>query len=329
MLLLCVCLPVRAAQAHESRPALLQIEQTGPHRYAVLWKQPTMGEMAVHLVPHLSNGWLELPPSEEYLENGFLMRAWRIDAPQPDPLAGAWIRIEGLDNTITDTFVRIRLDERRRLDAVLTPQRSDLQLRFGPHGPQSALTYLHLGIIHILTGPDHLLFVLALLLIVSGRRMLIQTVSAFTVAHSITLAVSTVLDIAPPVALLNTLIASSILFLGPEIVRARRGGSSFTLRHPWLIAFGFGLLHGFGFAGGLRALGLPQTEIPVALLMFNIGVEIGQLAFVALLLALRRAFRQMDLRWPRPFAALPTYAVGTLGAYWTIEYALQLLHTAP
>jgi len=133
-----------------------------------------------------------------------------------------------------------------------------------------------------------------------------------------------VFHVAPPTALLNTLIALSILFLGPEIVRYSQGGTSLTLRHPWVVAFCFGLLHGFGFASGLLSLGLPRSEIPLALLTFNVGVEIGQIAFIVLILALIRAFRLMEIRWPRPLAALPTYAVGVLGAFWTFLYGVRL-----
>jgi hypothetical protein len=189
---------------------------------------------------------------------------------------------------------------------------------------EPAAMYLQLGLEHILTGLDHLLFVLGLVLIVPDRWMLLKTVSAFTLAHSITLGVATFFQVAPAPALLNTLIALSILFLGPEIVRYQRGGTSLTLRHPWVVAFCFGLLHGFGFAGGLLSLGLPRGEIPLALLMFNVGVEIGQIAFIVLILALERAFRLMEIRWPRPLAALPTYMVGVPGAYWSILYGVQL-----
>jgi hypothetical protein len=153
----------------------------------------------------------------------------------------------------------------------------------------------------------------------------VKTVTAFTVAHSITLAVATfgVASVSP--APLNAAIALSILFLGPEIVRRWRGETSFTIRHPWVVAFAFGLLHGFGFASGLAALGLPKGEIPLALLLFNVGVEIGQLAFVLLILWLERAFRLLQIRWPTIIERLPGYAVGTLGAFWTIQRVAMLL----
>jgi hypothetical protein len=155
--------------------------------------------------------------------------------------------------------------------------------------------------------------------------MLLKTVTAFTVAHSITLAVATFGVAQVSAAPLNAAIALSILFLGPEIVRTWRGETSFTIRHPWVVAFAFGLLHGFGFASGLAQLGLPRSEVPLALLLFNVGVEMGQLAFVAVVLLLERSFRILEIRWPTLVERMPGYAVGTLGAYWTIQRALVLL----
>jgi hydrogenase/urease accessory protein HupE len=175
------------------------------------------------------------------------------------------------------------------------------------------------GIDHILSGPDHLLFVLGLLLIVGTPGTLVKTITAFTVAHSITLAAATLGYVEPPGPPIEAAIAASILFLGPEILRARQGGTSFTIRYPWIVAFVFGLLHGFGFASAMSAAGLPPTDVPLALVSFNIGVEIGQLAFVALVLSLARGLRHLGLRWPRPIEILPAYMVGGLGAFWMIQ----------
>jgi hydrogenase/urease accessory protein HupE len=190
---------------------------------------------------------------------------------------------------------------------------------------ERALGYLQLGVQHILLGVDHLLFVLGLLLIVSDRWMLVKTITSFTLAHSITLAVATLGYASAPLPPLNAAIALSILFLGPEIVRTWRGETSFTIRHPWVVAFAFGLLHGFGFASGLAAMGLPKAEIPLALLLFNVGVEVGQIAFVLLVILLERSFGVLEVRWPRLVAHLPGYAVGSLGAYWTLQRTLVLL----
>jgi HupE / UreJ protein len=181
------------------------------------------------------------------------------------------------------------------------------------------VTFIVQGIRHILFRADHILFVLGLLLIVKNRWMLLKTITAFTVAHSITLAIATLGFAEAPILPLNAAIALSILFLGPEIVRSWRGETSFTIRNPWVVAFAFGLLHGFGFASVLTSAGLPRTELPIALLSFNLGVEIGQLSFVALVLLLERAFRILEVRWPRWAEALPGYTVGSLGDFWTVQ----------
>ena len=148
--------------------------------------------------------------------------------------------------------------------------------------------------------------------------MLVKTITSFTVAHSISLGLATLGVAHAPAELLNVLIAMSILFLGPEMVRFVRGQDSLTIRHPWVVAFAFGLLHGFGFASGLTALGLPRAEIPLALLMFNVGVEVGQLAFVAILLGVWASFRELGFRWHPRLELAPGYVIGSLGAFWMI-----------
>jgi hypothetical protein len=189
----------------------------------------------------------------------------------------------------------------------------------------ASLALLKLGVEHIWLGVDHLLFVFGLLLLVKSRWMLFKTITAFTVAHSITLALATFGYAHLPALLLNAAIALSILILGVEVVRSGSGKTSITILHPWIVAFAFGLLHGFGFASGLSALGLPPAGIPLALVMFNVGVEIGQVSFVLLILILERSFRQLEIRWPRWVQVLPGYTVGSLGAFWTIQRAAMLL----
>jgi hydrogenase/urease accessory protein HupE len=185
--------------------------------------------------------------------------------------------------------------------------------------------FLKLGVEHIWLGVDHLLFVFGLLLLVKSRWMLLKTITAFTVAHSITLALATLGYAHLPGPPLNAAIALSILVLGVEVIRSRSGEATITILHPWIVAFAFGLLHGFGFASGLSALGLPAADIPLALVMFNVGVEIGQVSFVLLILLLERSFRQLEIRWPRWVQALPGYTVGSLGAFWTVQRAAMLL----
>src|SRR5262249_25805671 len=240
-------------------------------------------------------------------------------------LGGGTIRIAGLAAANLDALVHVHYWGTRSETHLLTPDAPTVRLAGASGLWGRALAYLRLGIGHILLGVDHLLFVLGLLLIVGNRWMLIKTITAFTVAPSFTLAVATLGYARAPLAPLNAAIALSILFLGPEIARVWRGESSFTIRHPWVVAFAFGLLHGFGFASGLTSMGLPRAEIPLALFLFNVGVEIGQLAFVLLILRLERSFRVLEVRWPRFALALPGYTVGVLGAYWTIQRAVMML----
>jgi hypothetical protein len=318
-----LCAPGIAA-AHEVRPAYLGIAQTSADSFKITWKQPTMGDVAIHLVPHLSNGWLEAQPSDQYMAAGFLIRTWVIKGKKPAALAGQSVTIEGLEETITDVFVRIRLLDGKKLDTIVRPEQPTFQIALQSGSAISMPAFLLLGIEHILSGPDHLLFVLGLILIVRDRVTLLKTVSAFTVAHSLTLAAATLVNISLPVPLLNALIALSILFVAPEAIRAQQGGTSFTIRYPWVVAFAFGLLHGMGFASGLTTLGLERGALLAALVLFNIGVEIGQLTFIAVVLLLRRSFRLMDIRWPRAAAMAPTYAIGVLGATMTIQYSAIL-----
>jgi hydrogenase/urease accessory protein HupE len=246
----------------------------------------------------------------------------------PGGLAGRTIRVDGLEAVQADVVVSVRHaggDVETHLLGAAAPSVT-FAASAGRGGRAAA--YLGIGIEHILLGVDHLLFVLGLLLIVADRWMLLKTVTSFTLAHSLTLAVATLGWASAPVPPLNAAIALSILFLGPEIARARRGETSFTIRHPWVVAFAFGLLHGFGFASGLTAMGLPKAEIPLALLLFNAGVELGQLFFVLLVLAMAWSFRQLEIRWARWAEALPGYAVGALGAFWTFQRAALLLGPA-
>jgi len=242
-------------------------------------------------------------------------RAIEVD----DGLGGKRIQFIGLQGTITDVLVRVELLSGRSWTTIVRPSQASIEITPVKGKLAVAGGYVVEGIRHILFGADHLLFVLSLLLIVNNRWMLLKTITAFTVAHSITLAIATLGYAQVPTLPLNVAIALSILFLGPEIAKVWRGESSVTIRHPWVVAFAFGLLHGFGFASALTSAGLPSNELPIALLSFNVGVEIGQVGFVILILLLERAYRILEIRWPRPIALLPGYTVGSLGAFWTIQ----------
>lgn len=312
-----------AAPAHEMRPGLLELHELSPGNYSFLWKKPAGGEVEIQIAPVFPKGWRLRTPDRQALTPGSVVVRGVLEA--PGGLEGQTLAVAGLEATVTDVLVRIHHADGRLETHMLSPSKPSVTLGESAGGRQHALGYLQLGIQHIGLGVDHLLFVLGLLLIVSDRWKLLKTISAFTVAHSLTLAAATLGWASIPSPPLNALIALSIFFLGPEIVHAWRGETSFTIRHPWVVAFGFGLLHGFGFASGLTSLGLAPGEIVSALLWFNVGVELGQLAFVLACLALVRSFAALQVRWPRPALYLPGYAVASLGAYWTIQRIAILL----
>ncbi|HEX9724167.1 MAG TPA: HupE/UreJ family protein [Vicinamibacteria bacterium] len=307
------CLPTSAG-AHEARPGFLELREVAPDRFELLWKQPALGEMRLRINPAFPEECtLEGMGGQEMIPGALL---WRTTLVCDGGISGKSIAVAGLEATLTDVLVRVHHANGVTETHLLKPASPSAVIGGEGQGPAA---YVTLGIEHIVLGIDHLLFVLGLLLIVKDRFMLVKTITSFTVAHSMTLAIATLGYASAPVVPLNAAIALSILFLGPEIVRSWHGETSFTIRHPWVVAFAFGLLHGFGFASGLTAMGLPPAEIPLALLLFNVGVELGQLMFVALVLLMERSFRTLEIRWPRWAQVMPGYAVGTLGAFWAIQ----------
>ena len=323
-LMLAALLAASPVQAHETRPGYLRIQETSPGRFTILWRTPVNAGVPLSVVLQLPGGISNLkPPLIQTLADSRVERRW-IDA-GPAGLAGRRVELAGLQYTITDVLVRVELLDGRSWTTIVRPTQPWFELAASQSSWQVAWTYVVEGIRHILFGPDHLLFVLGLMLIVRGRVMLLKTITAFTVAHSVTLAMATLGYASVPLPPLEAAIALSILFLGPEIIRRRRGDTSLTIRYPWVIAFLFGLLHGFGFASGLSLAGIPRTDIPVALFFFNVGVELGQIVFVVAALALAKSFRALVVRWPRWATALPAYVVGGLGAFWTIQRTAILL----
>ena len=321
LLILLVCAQV--ALTHEIRPALLDIREHRPGWFEVTWKAPMRGDRVLAVRPILPPTLQAVgPPSDRVVPGARIQRTTYRST--DGSLVGERITIEGLSALQIDVLVRIEFAGGRTFTALLKPSQPWTAIE-GPRSIwQAGWDYLRLGVDHILSGIDHLLFVLGLLLIVSSRAMLIKTITAFTVAHSISLAIATLGYARTPEPPLNAVIALSILFLGPEIVRVWRGQTSLTIRHPWGVAFAFGLLHGFGFASGLNTMGLPSQEIVVALLFFNLGVEVGQLGFVLLVFALAQSLRTLDFHWPRWVDLVPGYVVGSLGAFWTIQRTVMV-----
>jgi hydrogenase/urease accessory protein HupE len=279
--------------------------------------------MAVHLVPRISGRLLDQPPTTLDSAPGFQIQLWRNRDVGAGGLEGRTLRIEGLEQTMTDALVSIEPAHGGSSQQILTPQNPSVTLHVHYAGI-AVPAYFTLGVEHILTGFDHLSFVLCLILLVQSRMTLIKTITAFTVAHSMTLAATTLHVINVRSSEIEALVALSILFVAVELVHRYRGRNGLTARYPWLIAFTFGLLHGSAFAGALADIGLPANAIPVSLLLFNIGVEVGQLLFIGTVLAigwaLARSFRVFPI-WTR---LVPPYAVGSCAAFWFFDR----LHTA-
>ena len=309
------------ARAHEVRPAYLEITETVPGRYAVLWRTPVLSGMRLPVVLKIPDGVRNVTqPTVQELTDSLVERQ-TIDAEQGG-IAGKRIEFVGLQATITDVLVRVALLDGSRSTTLVHPSQPWVEIAATTSGPLTIVrTYLTHGVEHILFGFDHLLFVLALILIVRSRRVLFVTITAFTVAHSITLALATLGVVRVPGPPVEAAIALSILLLATEIVHLERGEIGLTARWPWVVAFTFGLLHGFGFASALSDIGLPQGDIPLALFAFNVGVECGQLAFVAMVssLAALSGRLRLGVRVERYALGAAPYAIGTLAAFWFFE----------
>jgi hydrogenase/urease accessory protein HupE len=321
-IVLAMLLASSSAQAHEIRPAYLELKETVPGQFSVAWRTPIMSGMRLPVVLKLPDDVQNLKdPVVQELTDSLVERRW-IQA-GPHGLAGKRIEFPGLQLTITDVLVRFEMFDGTKGATIVRPSQPWFESDAAPSKLRVAGAYLRLGIEHIWSGVDHLLFILALMILVKGTRRLVATVTAFTVAHSITLAGATLGFVRVPQQPVEACIALSIVFVACEIVHARQGWQGWTERWPWIVAFTFGLLHGFGFAGALNAVGLPQTAIPVALLFFNIGVEIGQLLFIALILSVmalgRWLIRHTAIPQPTWAWRVAPYSIGGVAAFWMIQ----------
>src|SRR5688572_4734629 len=316
LLLAFACL-VQPASAHEVRPAYLELRESPSGELDVLWKTPMLGEMRLAIAPTLSGASEMLSPMATLHTGTAAVQTWRLRL--QEPLRGRSLHIDGLAATMTDALIRIEFADGTSWVARLKPQSPELTIPERQGSGAVAATYLGLGIEHILLGIDHLSFVLALLLITRGARRLVLTITAFTVAHSITLALATLGFVQIPSSPVEAVIALSIVFVAAEVIHARRGIEGLTARAPWIVAFTFGLLHGFGFAGALAEIGLPQGQIPLALFFFNVGVEVGQLLFVAAVLGFMALWRRARLTLPEWTALVPPYAIGSIAMFWVFE----------
>jgi hypothetical protein len=306
------------AMAHEIRPALLDITETSQGVIQVVWKVPTRGDRALALEPTFPAAWvLHGPPSVRTVPGAWIQHAnYRIEG---ESAVGATIAVDGFSAVQTDVLLRVALADGTAHSAILRPSDPSFRIPEFASKTQVAASYWRMGVTHILEGVDHLLFLFALMLIVSGFWKLLQTVTAFTLAHSLTLALATLGFVHVPPAPTEAVIALSILFLAAETVRKQHGEVGLTERRPWLVALAFGLFHGLGFAGALSEVGVPAHEVPLALLMFNVGVETGQIIFVAAVAGLLAALRRLPLSLPEGAWRLVPYSIGSVAAFWTIE----------
>ena len=310
-----------SSYGHALQPGYLELRLIDRDLYAVVWKTPATGGRPMAIAADLPENCDPRIPGQPIWNGAAYVARWTATC--DGGLEGGVIRIDGLDQTVTDVLVRFDFTDGVSESRRLTPGDSSFTVPTQPSRLEVVRTYFLLGVEHILSGIDHLMFVLALLLLVKGVRRVVVTVSAFTLAHSLTLAGATLGFVHMPGPPVEAAIALSIVFLASEIIHSRQGKPGLTEKYPWVIAFTFGLLHGLGFAGALSEIGLPQKAIPIALLFFNVGVEVGQLFFIASVLAVIALVRQITRRInvPRPtwaWAVLP-YSIGSVAVVWVIE----------
>jgi hydrogenase/urease accessory protein HupE len=307
------------AGAHPLAPALLELRETAAHRIEVTWRRSILVRPGTaETRPVLPDYCVESGPRSVSEDDEGITATWQVDCGTRG-LVGARVGVEGLGQAFSDALVRLVLADGRTVRAVISSGDPFVTVPARESKSAVAKGYAKLGIGHILTGVDHLLFVFGLLLLVPSRRLLLATITSFTVGHSITLSLAALGVTALPQAPIETAIALSIYVLAVDLARERRATGTLLSRRPWVMALLFGLLHGMGFAGALREIGLPQQEIPLSLLSFNAGIEIGQLAFVVTVLALHRALRPLLATLPSWSRRVPVYAMGSLAVFWMIE----------
>lgn len=325
-----VCLfeSVGSLSAHEIRPALLDINEREPGWFDVQWKVPALGNLVLPIKPVFPDCMTPVGPPSQHISPGAFLEYYSFKTDGAS-ITGETIFIEGLTGVQIDVLIQIQLANGDHHSMILRPKSPSFVIPERATKKTVAWSYLKMGWIHIFSGIDHLLFVLALVMIVPNRWMLFKTITAFTVAHSITLALASLGFVHIPPSPTEAVIALSIVFMAVEIIHVRQGKFSFTVQSPWIVAMVFGLFHGLGFAGALSEVGLPQHEIPLALLMFNVGVELGQVSFIFVVLAALAAFRFSSAKMPMiaPLAQwqLVPYFIGGVAAFWTIQRTMSFL----
>ena len=309
--------------SHEVRPSYLEIIQDSEDTFQVMWKVPAKGDtLFLGLYVRFEESVENITEVRESFQGGAYFSRWKIK--HQNALSNTVITIDGLESTFTEALVRIEYLDGRIQVSRLMPETPFVLVEESPSTLQIMQTYTGLGIKHILAGFDHLLFVICLLIIAGTARRVIITITGFTLAHSITLILSSLEIVQLAIEPVEAIIALSIVFLASEIARGKR--NTLTWRYPLTVSISFGLLHGFGFAAVLNEIGLPQSELMIGLLFFNLGVEIGQLLFIAAVIILIKAL--MQLKWQVKFEKLQHYAiygVGSLASFWLFERSASFL----
>ncbi len=304
--------------AHPLAPALLDIRESEGGRTDVSWKRSLLRIPGSNVEPVLPSSCRALTPPTLIEGTNSVTTRWSVSC-EPRSLVGQRIGVAGLARAKIDALLRISLADGRVVQRVLRASEPFVTVPQRDGRFDVTRAYLGLGAEHILTGLDHLLFVFGLLLLVGGARLLVWTITAFTVGHSITLSLAILGFVDFPVRPIELAIALSVFVLAVELARVETGAPTLMRRFPWGMALLFGLLHGLGFAGALREVGLPAAEIPLTLLSFNVGIELGQLMFVFAILAARSLLRVQLSQLPRWTEPLPIYAMGSLAAFWCFE----------
>jgi hydrogenase/urease accessory protein HupE len=309
-----------AALAHPLAPSVLEVRETGGGRAEVGWKVPLLRPRGATLDPLLPARCRAVGSRRITEEGGGRWTRWTVDCGR-DGLVGERIGVTGPGSLALGALVRVTLADGRRVQGMVSPARPVLTVPPRPRARDVVRDFVHLGLAHILAGPDHLLFVFGLVLLARTARRLLGTVSAFTLGHSITLTLAAVGIVDFPSRPIEVAIAASVLLLAVELAR-RPAAPTRMRRRPWAMAVLFGFLHGLGFAGALREAGLPAGEVPLALLAFNLGIEAGQVLFVLGVLVLRAAAGPLSARLPGWVRRVPVYGMGSLAGYWWLERAI-------
>ncbi|MBW1901252.1 MAG: HupE/UreJ family protein [Deltaproteobacteria bacterium] len=309
---------MHTAQAHPLAPSLLELQEQSPGHLLVRWKTPLLSAPGGNLFPLFPSQFKSTEIRESYREGTGLVRTWGVKCPDKS-LVGQTVGVRGIAGSRADVFLKVCLADGRAFHRVLTGEKPFFTIPDRERKFEVFRSYFALGARHILTGWSHLLFLLGLVLLVRGMRPLVWTIFAFIAGHSVTFLLASIGIISFQQNLMEVVIGSGILVLALELTKRKQEPASFIRRFPWIMSFGFGLFHGLGFAAALSEVGLPQLDILTALVSFNIGIDLGQLAFILSILLVRIVSRPLVSRFSLMAGRVVPYAIGSLAAFWVFE----------